>query len=303
MTLKQAIDEFTLWKGYNIKKNTNKGYNRILMYWCIFLRNPDIKEIALTHIMEYLNWLKEFGWEPASIQRQCLALRHFIQYCNEMGYTGIRKSLIPLPKRDYTTPRVIDPESYKKLITWFEDAYIRKADPRTFRNMVMCMMFWDTGVRNGELCNLRVEDLNLKERKAFIKTEKQRMARPYRWVFWSDETQRQLLKWFTIRADYADPTAGPVFVSLMHQKQGMGMMQSGVGSALIFACRKAKISPFNPHSFRHAVGHRIIANGGSNAHVAAVLGHSSYVSSQRYVMLQGKEEEEAWRQFAVDKSC
>lgn len=298
MELKQAINEFSAWRKFKVKKSTVRGYDRELRNFCLFLRNPYVEDITIHQVMEYLNGVVEMGWDHNSLLPRCMALRKFFEFLRLQEYKVLDPELIPIPNREYKMPRVADEGNYKKLLS----AVPKKTnDPRHIRNLAIINLLWDTGARNGEILAMNVSDLDLEGMRAVIRTEKSKGRRPIRQVFWTEETNENIKRWVKKRAELAkkiqlkEPDA--LFISATSRQTGQRLSIKGVGEMLRRYSNKAKIPYMNAHSFRHHMGHDIVKKGGSASDVMNILGHASMQSSALYTMMEGKELENRYRHF------
>lgn len=298
MQFKEAIEKFTNWRQFKVKKQTVRGYDRELRNFCLFLRNPEIEQITINDVMIYLNGMVELGWDRNSFVGKCMALRKFFEFYRLQGFRVIDENLIPIPHKEFKIPRVASEENYKKLLT----AIPKEAkDPRHARNLAIVNLLWDTGARNGEIIALDVEDLELDRMRAVIKTEKSKGRRPIREIFWTRSTNENLKCWLGRREKlrkimtFSDPVA--LFVSITGWKSGQRLNIRGVGEMLRRYSNRAKIPHMNAHSFRHHMGHDIIKQGGSSADVMNILGHASVQSTTIYTMMTDRELERRYRVF------
>ncbi len=301
MLTKDAINQFSNWRQFKVKKTTVRGYDRELRNFCLFLRNPDIEHITLSNVMEYLNGMAELGWDRNSFVGKCMALRKFFEFYRLQGYKVIDEELIPIPDKEPKLPRVASDEQYRQLVAAIPQD---TNDPRHIRNLAILGLLWDTGARNGEVCSLNVDDLDLNEKRAIIRTEKAKSRRPFREIFWTDDTNDYLVRWLKKRdhltkvMKFEEP--GALFVSVTSVKCGDRFSIKGVGEMLRRYCNRAKMPYMNAHSFRHHRGHHIIKSGGSTADVMNILGHASVQSTTIYTMMHGKELEQRARLFLTE---
>jgi len=298
VSMKEAINEFSNWRQFKVKGNTVKGYDRELRNFCLFLRNPDVIRITINDIMDYLNGIIELGWDPNSLLPRCMALRKFFEFMRLRGITTLNEELIPIPRKQYKIPRVADEENFKKLIASIP---ADSKDPRHIRNRAIVSMLWDTGARNGELMALDVKDIDLENKKALIRTEKNRGSRPFREIFWTEETNQAVKIWLAKREAlgrkmvFKDSAA--LFLCVTSSLAGQRLSIKGVGELLRRYSNRAGIPYMNAHSFRHHMGHDIIHQGGSTADVMNILGHASVQSSSIYTMMTNVELESRYRSF------
>lgn len=293
MRLRAAIDQFIEWKGVATSRSTVTGYAQDLKMFCLLLKNKEIEAITLDDVLHVLHEMRAAGWTQASLMRKCMALRKLLEFLAMLGHQVLPKELIPIPKPERTMPRVATVEHYQRLV----HSIPRSSDPRHLRNRTIIHLLWDTGMRAGELVALDVKDIDTTARRATIRTEKNRGSRPFRNVFWTKATNTCLKLWITKRARLASSAEPALFICCTSWRRGKRLTNKGLGEALRRACNRAKLPYMNPHSFRHAVGHEIIKNGGSNTDVAQALGHTSLLSTYVYTQLSDTEQERRYRRL------
>lgn len=307
MKFSQAIEQFTKWRTFKVKKGTVKGYDLILKQFCLYVRDCDIESIRLDDVISWFTLLTDLKWQHNSFIAKAQALRKFFEFYKSQGYKVLEPNLIPVPSKEFKIPRVATEENYRKLLQAIpEDS----RDPRHKRNRAILMLLWDTGARNGEILALDADDLNLVEMKATIKTEKSKGRRPIRQIFWTEETNEALKEWLDKR-EYLQKTRMPqmteclfpcICSSMNYNLSGKRLSLKGVGEMLRRYSNKAEIPYQNAHSFRHHMGHEIISRGGSSSDVMNILGHASLASSSIYTMMVGEELETRYRAFKPKKS-
>jgi integrase/recombinase XerC len=292
--MRDRIAEFIRWKGISSQQSTVKGYANDLKIFCLLLHNPRVEEIKLDDVMQCLTDMADAGWTSSAMMRKCMALRKFFEFLSLQGYKVLDKNLIPIPRPVHNLPRVATDEQYKKLMAAIPQ---RTPDPRHIRNRCAIGMLWDSGVRIGELVSLDVNDVDTRQMKGIVRTEKNRGSRTHRPFYWRRQTNLVLKRWLTTREHIAPPEQPALFVSCVTQRVGQRITNSGVGEALRRYSNRAKLPYMNAHSFRHHLGHHIIKQGGSNADVANLLGHASLASTYTYTQMSDPEVEERYRKI------
>ena len=301
MKISEAIEKFTKWRTFHVKKGTVAGYDLILRQFCLFVRDCEIEHVRLDDITDWFGFLKDLNWKNNSFIPKAQALRKFFGFYKLQGYKVLEPNLIPLPHKEFNIPRVATEENYRKLLA----SIPVNRDPRHIRNKAIVMLLWDTGARNGEVLALNAQDINLQQMRAIIKTEKSRGRRPIREIFWTEETNDALKKWIICRGElmqkkmrHMDESLFPCICSSRALNlTGQRLSIKGVGEMLRRYSNRAGIPYMNAHSFRHHMGHDIITQGGSSSDVMNILGHASLASSSIYTMMTGTELESRYRAF------
>ncbi len=312
MKLSEAVKEFVDLRSSKGPRSfkTAVRYEIQLRIFCLAMQDPELADIDLPHIIWYLNELERLGWKPAGRNLIAVALRKFFEYCNLRGYPVFNEVLIPLPEKRAQIPRVIDIESYRKLL----DAIpVKTNNSHYIRNRALVMMIWDTGARSGEVCSL--DDAELKFEKdmsgsTFILTEKSRGRKPIRQIFWTAETGKALKKWMKkkdeLRELFAFKNPEATFISISRcpglDVRGQRMNNRGVAEVMRVLSNKAEL-PYvaNAHRARHAMGRDASQAHRANPFVVSnILGHSNLDSSQIYTVLWGNDLRNEWQQV-IDK--
>jgi site-specific recombinase XerD len=300
MKLLEAIENWVSWKSLKTANNTIYGYRGNLLHFCIFLRNPEIENINLDQIIEYLGWCQKMGFKGSSLEKYGIAIKELIEYYKKQGYEVIDPSLIPIPKiYDRAMPRVLDDKDFEKLVKVIpkeSNAYYH------IRNRAIIWMLFSTGARVSEVANLKVSDLDVSRQEAFIKTEKSRDNMPFRKIFWTKECARELNRWLEKRKELIMKTEiiNPedkefLFLSVNggccgDGKTGRRIDIGAIGEAVRKYSRLAGLKyTLNPHSFRHRMGRELVKKGTDVNIVSQILGHKSLDSSRIYTILSGLE--------------
>jgi integrase/recombinase XerC len=302
MKLSEAIEKFTKWRAFQVKKSTVAGYDMILRQFCMFVRDCQIEHVRLEDIVEWFELMNHLNWKHNSFIPKAQALKKLFEFYKKQGLLVLDPGLIPMPSKQYNIPRVANEDSYHKLLTAIPS---NTNDPRHIRNKAIIMLLWDTGARNGEILALDPADLDLVRKHAVIKTEKSKGRRPFRELFWTDQTNDALTAWLKKRdylkktkMSHMDESLFPCICSAQGLgKSGKRMSIKAVGELLRRYSNKAGIPYMNAHSFRHHMGHDIITKGGSSSDVMNILGHATLASSSIYTMMTGPELENRYRVF------
>jgi len=120
---------------------------------------------------------------------------------------------------------------------------------------------------------------------------------PFREVFWTTETNEQLVRWLEARRKIRAKDPNALFLCVSGPEAGARLSQKSVADVLRRYCNKGGIPYMNPDSFRHRVGHAIIERDDSAVDVMNILGHASLASSSVYTMITDGELEERYRKI------
>lgn len=301
MKISEAIKNFERYKQLTSRPQTIKGYSLTLRQFALYMRDCDVENVKQQDIVDWFNGMQNLEWDRNSFIGKGIALRKFFEWATHSGLNVVDPWLVPVPSKEYKLPRVATDECYNKLLNVIPN----NNDPRHIRNRAIITMLWDTGARNGEILALNTGDVDLNNKRAVIHTEKNRGSRPFREIFWTNQTNNNLGLWIEKREHLKNKMTihdqDALFISIMssglNDRQGYRFNIKGSGEMLRRYCNRANIPHVNAHSFRHRKGHSIIEQGGSSADVMNVLGHASLQSSSIYTMMRGQELENRARKF------
>jgi len=206
---------------------------------------------------------------PASVASAVRALKVFGSWVAREQYA----SSDPLGR--VRVPRVPDP-----LILPLERAQVARlmgAAPPTVRCAIAILV--DTGLRAGELCGLRAEDVldgQLRVREA--KGGRERLV-PYGRAVRSE-----------IRAYVTRGRPWPIEAAsepLLVGARGHALTPHALGAALRRLGRRTHVAGVrvSPHTFRHTFAREFLLNGGGELALQRVLGHTSLDMVRRYARL------------------
>lgn len=209
------------------------------------------KEIEKVNADDVYDFLSTLDVTPVVEHKIRRDLRAFFKYLNEMRISAMPYTLIKNKEVCYKIrPRVL-PQEYKAM---------RKMC-RNPKEMAILDMLWDTGLRRGELVNIRMEDIDFKEKTFYVETEKTHKQRqcwyrcdltPY------IERYKPQIKLF----EFTDKTVGCIIHDL---KERAGIKRD-----------------ITAHSFRHAFASDLLEGGASLQDTALLCGHSKIQTTLIY---------------------
>lgn len=211
-------------------------------------------------------------------------LHAFFNWAQGEGY--IPQSPMSRVKPPVNRPDQIQPFSEAPLELLLKAA--RRSDyPK--RDEALLLFLLDTLCRASEVCSIRMEDVDLAGRQAFIlgKGNKRRT------VFWSPATGKAL--WRYLRDRERGP-GEPLFVS----EKGGELTRSGLRQLMERLGNAAKIQGVrcSPHTLRHTGAILLIRSGASAFALQAMLGHTDLKMTRRYVALADADVAEQHRQHS-----
>ncbi len=289
MSFHAALTEFLQHLKYerNMSAHTLRNYESDLDQFAQFLFSIEkcddypIEQIDRLTIREWMANLHASGRKKSSIARKLASLRTLFQFLIREG------KLESNPAKMVATPKI-----ERKLPTHLsmEDAvrFIEMPDLSTDlgrRDRAILEFLYATGIRVGELVNVNLSDIDVRERTArvFGKRRKERI------VPFHDHALQALMLYldttrptFLANAPLAERDAKACFLNY----QGTRITTRSVGRMIdkyIKQC--ADVHKISPHSLRHTFATHMLDSGADLRDIQELLGHARLSTTQIYTQV------------------
>ena len=207
---------------------------------------------------------------PSSIQNVWKCLRTLFRWAELDTAQDL-----PMPR----VPQVeIEPLSYTDV-----KSLLQVADKRM---MAILLTLLDTGLRAGELCRLKQNQVNLETGKVFVAPYGSGQKTKSRTVYLSQKTLDSIVAYLETRRDN-DPH---LFVSM----KGGPLNRDSIRLAFRRLGNLAGVK-VNPHKFRHTFAIQFLRGGGDVFSLRRLLGHSTLTMTERYLSIAMSDLEGAHR--------
>lgn len=207
----------------------------------------------------YLSQLFE-GKSKNTIMLAAASLKFFYQEVLKKEFSDIK-----IPKKDKSLPEVMSQEEILNLI--------EATDNRKSRLIVS--LLYSSGLRVSELVNLKVDDLNLKEKLGWVRRGKGSKDR----LFTISESLSEEL------AKYLDKKEN-TYVFSKEKPLTTRNIQKIIKGARLKAGITKKVTP---HTLRHSFATHLLEQGTDIRVIQAVLGHSSLNTTQIYTHISNEQ--------------
>lgn len=234
-----------------------------LMEFLKTLEKNSISEVSGADIQAFLTKLQGNGYTPKSLSRKLNSTRTFYRYLKINEYvTDDPSLLVEHPKYELNPPRILSPLEYRAL----RDA--ASVDARIYGIIEVLLQ---TGIRIGELANLRTEDV----------LDNSLHIRPYegheaREVPLNRRAKEALKRYMEIRANSSD---SHLFVT----KTGRPFLVRNIRDAIERYFKKAGIENVKINDLRHTFVAHHLKHGVSLVFLSRILGHKRLSSTERYL--------------------
>lgn len=244
-------------------EHTIQDYSTTYRLFAAWLdRDPEIREISAADIRGFLA-SREVS------KKTCLnyhiGLSALWTWCIQHGLVDthiVRQVAPPRPER-----RAIKPHTRAEFEQLLQACQGRQA----VRDRAILLLLLDTGMRAGELCGIRLTQINLASRSVLVMGK----GSKERYLKYSPETAE------AIRAYLGPRKTGPLFLSDTGRpldRHALRLMIGRVGE-------RAGLIGCHPHRLRHTFAVQFLRNGGNIYILRAALGHSTLAMALRYLDL------------------
>jgi integrase/recombinase XerC len=280
--MEEALADYLRHLG--IEKNasayTVKSYREDLMQAVTFFRErlgstdagPD--RITTRVLRAFLAWLHEQGYSKRTIARRIASVRSWLRFLCRRGVlqTNAAEGLRG-PKQDKNLPHFLTAADIDRLL-----AVPTGDDALGLRDKAMLETLYSAGLRVGELCGLKVADLDLdegviivrgkgrKERLALLGASSRKALRD--WLGGRNELQARLHK--SGQAVFLNKNGGPLTVRSVGRILEKHLLQAGLDPRS------------TPHTIRHTFATHLLDAGADIRGVQELLGHKNLATTQIY---------------------
>lgn len=233
----------------------------------------NFEDIEYSDLRFYLMYLKEEKNDNnSSIDRKLSALRGFYKYLANEGVVKSNVfSLVNGPKKEKKLPRYFE---YNELEELFNVPDVSTSLGQ--RDLLLLELLYATGVRVGELTNIKIKDIDLSSKSILIlgKGNKERI------VTYGDYCE-EILKRYLDDGYVLLNTKNSEYLFL--NKNGGCLTERGVRYILDQIIKQTSINKnISPHMIRHSFATHLLNEGCDLTTVQKLLGHESIKATQIY---------------------
>ena len=296
MTLQTTINDFLNHCRFEKKLNpkTVMAYATDLKQFSDFISEKwschDVQKIEKTVLKDYLQKLSSFKTKTIKRKVACLkAMFNYLEYENDDFFNPFRRIKIRL-KDSFVLPTVMTIDEIRQFLNVLYQTLsavdVKKYQYRTIvRDIAIVEVLFATGMRVSELCQLRVEDVDLNHGiiKIFGKGNKERMIQ-----ICQQEVIQALRNYFKLFSDQLLLNQ-PFFIN----RHGHGLSTQSVRLMIKTYTKQAGIQKtITPHTFRHTFATLLLEEDVDIKYIQTLLGHSSIATTQIYTHVSTEKQKE-----------
>jgi len=273
------------WRLNHKPKTLASSFTSVMLLLDFYGRSGkrDIEEMERGDLEAFIEHEQDRGLRISTVRTRLaciIAFLHFLMEQDVISGSPLRRSIkLKLPD---VLPRAMNPADVRKLLSVVDD----------IRDRALILLLLRTGIRIGEALGLRLNDLDIKDRKVHLfEGEKNSMGRV---VYLSDDALFAIKLWLRRR----DKNKEFIFYG-----QGNGHICYSTGRGLFVKyLKKAGLDQkgYTVHCLRHTFASELLNAGMRLECLQPLLGHQDIEVTRRYARLTDRtREEEYFRAMAI----
>lgn len=246
-------------------ESTQKTYGHLFNEFLNYIAPISIHDFNDDHIRKYQDWLVEGKKVSSSTQNSAI---NAIKFYLEKVMGGERKTyFIERPRKEKRLPIVLSEQEVLRIFSV----------TKNLKHRLTFAMLYSTGMRVGEIMNLRIQDVDLNRDLVHIRAAKGKKDR----VSIISEALKPVIK-----AYYKEFNPRYWFIEGPSRKQ---YSASSVRQSLARSVKAAQITKHvTPHTFRHSFATHLLERGTDMRYIQELLGHSSAETTAIYTQVSNK---------------
>ena len=269
------FDETLTGEGYKPKSLTRKKVDIKLFLKYVFevVKLTDIRDVTTQTILDFFTYagsiLTRFH-RPLSLSSKCglassVGLLYRILTQKELIIANPMQDVFVRRKVEYAKREVLGSDEMAKLLD-----SIGTTEPRQLRDRAIFELLYSTGMRVGELVNLKVEDIDIDGRLVVIRQGK-----------WSKD---RIVPLSVVAAVFLKMHMAGMKDGYVFSWDGKPHQTSPINHRFKKYCEECGImrKGLSVHSIRHSAATHLLAGGADLRYVQELLGHESIETTVRY---------------------
>lgn len=281
--MKKNIEAFLEYLEYQKKysANTVEAYAKDLEELENYLKEKkvDYRKMEYSDVTDYLIYLSGKKMKSSSVNRHLSSIRSFYAYmlkCDEVDNSPF--NLISGPKKEKKLPNYLQYDEFLDLLKACDETSLG------VRNRMILELLFASGVRVSELVNIKISDIDFKNReiKIFGKGKKTR-------IVYFNKTCQEVMSKYVIEARQ-DLLKGKRCDFLFVNHLGNALTRRGVADILEKLIMKSSIKhKISPHTLRHTFATLLLSEGMDIREVQELLGHARLSTTSIYTHVSNEE--------------
>ena len=273
------------WRLNHKPKTLSSSFTSVMLFLGFYGKSGkrELEEMERVDLEAFIEHEQDRGMHISTVRTRLaciIAFLHFLMEQDVISGSLLKRSIkLKLPD---TLPRAMNPSDVRKLLSVIDDT----------RDRALILLLLRTGIRIGEALGLRLNDLDIRDRKVHLfEGEKNSMGRV---VYLSDDALFAIKLWLRRR----DKNKEFVF----YGQGNRGLCYSAGRSRFVNYLKKAGLEQkgYTVHCLRHTFASELLNAGMRLECLQQLLGHQEIEVTRRYARLTDRtREEEYFRAMAI----
>lgn len=255
-----------------------KDVEQLLDYVSSELNKTHVHHIETEDLKSFLEKLDKEGFTKKSISRKLNSTKTFFRFLKINEYiTDDPAATISHPKFETKPPRILNKTEYRAL---------RDASRNDVRTYAIIELLIQTGIRIGELANIKIEDITFSESdetgKLYIPESRTTIART---IPMNEAVTKAVKEYLKERPEADNET---LFVT----RTGSPLLVRNIRSAIDRYYKKAGINDAKVNDLRHTFIAHHLKQGASVLLISKIAGHRRIATTEKYLEHIDRETED-----------
>jgi integrase/recombinase XerD len=292
--VEKFIDEFLLYlateRGLstNYQLSTRRSLEAFAEWLASHAGIPTFDKVEPGHFADYLAWRKRSGLAAASIKLEAVALRIFFRFLLARKILAVNPAEnLSIPRIEKYLPETLNAGTIKRLLE-----SVSGTDPLGLRDRAMLELLYASGLRISELCNARLEGIDLEEGMIRVtgKGNKTRL------IPVGTEAREAIRRYLDVeRPQLVSRRSGAeIFLSIRGRKLTPQRVWQLVKR---YAARAGLEANVYPHLLRHSFATHLLAGGADLRIIQEMLGHADISTTQIYTHVDSSHLKSVHKKF------
>lgn len=242
-----------------------RNYLRELRFLFDYYRDIDPEQISQLQLENYIIYIKS---EFNAKRDKCRMIAHsWSFFCKKVIHKPFMIPNTIFPRKAFSLPNVMSTDEVRLFMN----------SCKSVKQLAMALLFYSSGIRLSECCNLKIEDVDVRNMRIRIRNGK------------GDKERFALLSPYTLKTIQRYVLEHNPLVFLFEGLQaGVKMHQRSVQHAIeqIFKQAGLREKGYNTHTLRHSFATHLLDNGADIHTIKELLGHSKIETTMVYLHLQ-----------------
>ena len=256
--------------------------------------DPVLSNLTVENVEAWLVQQGEDGLSSSTLENRVRCLKAFCRFLYDREYLKVNQlDRLKKPRVIKEDIDIVEPWEIQKLLNSIGD---KKAID--VRDRVLIALMYETGLRCGEVANLKLDDLSLEDQFIRVRATTTKSRKP-RVVPLGDRLCRMLTTYLDFFRDKHDIRNNIPSDYLFRSRTGQKISVNGIEQMLTKRCDKAGIKHINPHLLRHSNATISLEGGLPELILQQRLGHSTLQMTGEYTRQVARREVKKGAAFSL----